>query len=75
MFHMLCTNPTKEDGLATLLEMCPRCQKSMHEFLTRFKFKTPTELGGEVYTHWAICPNENEPILMTFEEETKQPQS
>ena len=42
---------------------CARCQGEGHE-LTFIPFTRPVKTGGLTFTHWAICPTLNEPILL-----------
>lgn len=45
---------------------CARCG-SDHTNLKFFKFNHPVKDEAGSWTHWAICPNLNEPVLMRYE--------
>lgn len=48
---------------------CARCGET-HE-IEFFPFaKNPIDLDGEISSHWGMCPNLNEPVLMRMEERT-----
>lgn len=42
---------------------CARCGED-HGDLHMLHFKNPPVLSEEAFTHYAICPNSGEPILM-----------
>lgn len=45
---------------------CARCDGEGHDDLLFFRLTHPVERDGEVlFTHWAPCPTNGEPILMT----------
>lgn len=44
---------------------CARCGGN-HWGIVWNKFKNPIELGDRLITHWKMCPETNEPILMYF---------
>ena len=46
----------------TLVEDCARCGKDHEVYF--LKLERPMNL----YTHWAMCPNNEEPILMLIEQ-------
>lgn len=52
------------------LHGCARCFGG-HPNITFKRFTYPVEADelGIVYTHWALCPTNSEPILMRFVED------
>lgn len=53
---------------------CARCGQD-HDEVEWFKFDRAIddhEDGGGEWTHWGICPNSGDPILMRFEKVSKQ---
>jgi len=71
--HRNCANPSyysggKEDvdEITVTIQHCARCQGT-HERMKFIQFKRAVyqqEDGVCRYTHWAMCPTTNEPILM-----------
>lgn len=45
--------------ITTSVKNCARCGKN-HKDITFMRFKNPPT----THTHWSMCPNANEPILM-----------
>ena len=43
---------------------CARCDGEGHADLEWYEFTRPVKVEGWKYTHWAMCPTVNEPILM-----------
>jgi hypothetical protein len=55
---------TDNKPVTTTVRSCARCGED-HEKLTFQPFKRAVEPGSsEALTHWAMCPNHDEPILM-----------
>ena len=45
---------------------CARCHGLEHSALTFSSFTHPVQdLDGTTWTHWALCPTNGEPILLT----------
>jgi hypothetical protein len=68
---------TKHTGLAeidgnipkvAILNNCARCGGNHSDIEFREFTNHFSPDGGAVYTHWAMCPTLNEPILMRFAE-------
>lgn len=55
------------DEITFTFEGCARCHGEGHQDLLFQKFLHPIEVGAYTFTHWAICPVTNEPILLTTE--------
>jgi hypothetical protein len=50
------------------IKSCTRCHKS-HDELEFHEFNTPVYEGDSlIWTHWAMCPDNYEPILLLVEE-------
>jgi hypothetical protein len=47
---------------------CARCKQD-HEDLTFEKLEYPHEVKSEVWTHWAPCPTNGQPIMLTILDE------
>ncbi len=51
------------------LEGCARCQGDGHATLTFHPLTYSVEIDSEeVFTHWAPCPTNGEPILLSIRE-------
>lgn len=49
------------------LNGCARCDGEGHKGLVFLPLDHPVEVDGrEVFTHWALCPENGEPILMGY---------
>jgi hypothetical protein len=46
---------------------CARCHEDGHTDIFFEPLTHPIEVAGTTFTHWALCPNNGEPILLTFE--------
>lgn len=46
-----------------LLENCARCKKN-HKIIIKKFSKYPVYNNKEIWTHYSICPNTKEPILI-----------
>lgn len=44
---------------------CARCDGDGHEHITFQPFTRPMVVDAWTFTHWAMCPTVNEPILLT----------
>ena len=53
---------------------CARCGND-HEGITYRRLTNPLVVGNTIFTHWTLCPDLDEPIMMYFvgieEEEVK----
>jgi hypothetical protein len=51
---------------------CSRCDSAQHKKLVFRRFKRPIIVGNgnaqTTFTHWAMCPILNQPILITLED-------
>lgn len=47
-------------------ENCNRCGGE-HEDLNFQRMEPPLDISGIMFTHWAICPTNNTPILLRVE--------
>jgi len=45
------------------IKNCARCQQE-HTDMKFSPFNIPIRLGNRRYTHWTICPNTKEPIIL-----------
>lgn len=56
---------TDESIVLESLEGCARCGRD-HAKLRFFKLERPMRVAGSEarFTHWAMCPNRREPIMM-----------
>lgn len=58
---------TEERLVFTLsIEGCARCLGDGHDDLEFRKLTHPVTAGGYRFTHWATCPENGEPILLTM---------
>lgn len=64
------TKRMKATEFFTSIINCARC-KGAHEKLEFKKFRNPIEVETHVFTHWALCPTTEEPIVLevTLKEE------
>lgn len=46
--------------------MCTRCGED-HENLDFTRLDPPMDVGGVEFTHWALCPTKEAPILLKVE--------
>lgn len=53
--------------MKTIVSNCARCGDT-HEVEFREFAKNSIGLDEDVLTHWGMCPNLNEPILMRIQE-------
>lgn len=51
---------------------CARCGET-HEIEFSPFAENAIECSGEISTHWGMCPNLNEPILLRIQERGKTP--
>lgn len=49
---------------------CPRCGY-VHEGIVLRKFENPMKYGKAVWTHWCMCPNVFEPVMLGNEKRKK----
>lgn len=54
-----------EAVMKTNVKCCARCEAN-HMNLTFQTFRIPVHEDGCLFTHWAMCPTTQEPILMRF---------
>jgi hypothetical protein len=47
-------------------ECCTRCGE-MHENLDFARLDPPMDVGGVEFTHWALCPTKESPVLLKVE--------
>lgn len=50
-----------------LVQNCARCGETHEINFEEFSLR-PVKSGGDTRTHWGMCSNTNEPVLMKFEE-------
>lgn len=50
----------------SIFESCVRCGDT-HEDLDFERLDPPMDVGGVEFTHWALCPTNNTPILLKVE--------
>lgn len=48
------------------IDACARCGDD-HEGLAIYRFERPLAAGGVTYDHWALCPSNDDPILVRIE--------
>jgi hypothetical protein len=58
--------PPSDQPFSIDLNGCARCHGDGHERLWFEVLTYPMEVGGVVMTHWASCPENGEPILLTI---------
>lgn len=51
-------------GTPVQVYSCARCTQDHQLYFQKFIYHSVTGLGDIVFTHWAICPVLNEPVLM-----------
>ncbi len=47
----------------SVFEDCVRCGET-HENLDFLRLEPPMDVGGVLFTHWALCPTNETPILL-----------
>jgi hypothetical protein len=62
----------EEDRVAPFHKMdivgCARCHGDGHKDLVFYKLTHPMVTNDDVYSHWAECPTNGEPIMLAFAE-------
>jgi hypothetical protein len=55
----------RETGEAMRLDIdgCARCGQE-HRNIEAKQFEDPPKIGGVTFTHWVMCPNSQDPILL-----------
>jgi hypothetical protein len=59
--------PLGKDFILTI-HGCARCHGDGHEDVLWLTLTHPVEVGGHTLTHWASCPENGQPILMSVTE-------
>ena len=62
-----CAKVKAKKWLSIDIKDCARCGKA-HEHLMFMKLKR----GGERHTHWAMCPNNCEPVMLVIKPDSKK---
>lgn len=45
------------------IEQCPRCGHE-HRNLHAWPFAVPPMMDDQMWSHWAMCPETNEPVML-----------
>lgn len=56
-------DPLKRAQFVASIDGCARCHGPGHHDLTWLPLTHPSEAGDWTFTHWAMCPFTDQPIL------------